>query len=157
MKKASYIKLIKEQIKIDADYIASFKTTIEILAEILEERDKVYKQYIDEGANPTIIFESDRGAKNPKPNPLFKEWQDLNIQALGYLRDLGLTAAGLRKLSGQIPKQEKAKTPFDLLKIDEAEDETPRKAPLSTDQQKAAELGLTLNEYLSLVASQQKR
>ena len=156
MKKASYIKLIKEQIKIDADYIASFKTTIDILAEILEERDKIYKQYIDEGANPTIIFESDRGAKNPKPNPLFKQWQELNIQALGYLRDLGLTAAGLRKLSGQIPKQEKPKPDFNLDDCIDDENE-PEPAYLSPDQKKAAELGLTLNQYINLVASQQNR
>lgn len=156
MKKASYIKLIKSQIKIDAEYIASFKTTIDILAEILEERDKVYKQYLDEGAKPVVPFTTDRKAQNLKPNPLFKQWQDLNIQALGYLRDLGLTAAGLRKLSGQIPKQEKEKRPFDLLKIDEAEDIEQPKAPLSKDQQRAAELGISLNEYISLVASQRE-
>ena len=138
MNKTEYIQLIKEQIKVDADYITSFETTINVLAEIMEERDRVYKIYLEQGAQPIIIFETDRHAKNPKPNPLFKQWQELNIQALGYLRDLGLTAAGLRKLSGQIPKQEKKKVDFNLDDLIE-DDNEPEPANLSPDQQKAAE------------------
>ena len=104
MDKSKWKKRITEQIKIERDYIASFQTTIEILAEILEERDRVYKAYIEDGAQPTIIFTTDRGQKNPKPNPLLTQWQDLNVTALQYLRDLGLSPAGLRKLQGQLPK-----------------------------------------------------
>lgn len=104
MEKSEWKKCITGQIKIDRDYIASFETTINILAEILEERDRVYTAYIDEGAHPTINFTSDRGAVNPKPNPLLRQWQDLNVTALQYLRDLGLSPAGLRKLQGQLPK-----------------------------------------------------
>ena len=108
----AYKKAIKSQIKIDADYITSFETTIDILAQILEERDRVYKAYLDDGARPVVIFTTDRGAENYKPNPLLKQWHELNISALSYLRDLGLTAAGLRKLQGQLPepKQKSAKS-----------------------------------------------
>ena len=104
MDKSKWKKRITKQIKIEHDYIASFQTTIDILAEILEERDRVYKAYIEDGAQPTIIFTTDRGQKNPKPNPLLTQWQDLNVTALQYLRDLGLSPAGLRKLQGQLPK-----------------------------------------------------
>lgn len=106
MKRAQWEKKLKSQIKFDAEYIPSFQTTIRILSEILEERDRVYEAYLKDGARPVIIFTSDRGAENPKPNPLLRQWQDLNTSALSYLRDLGLTAAGLRKLQGQIPKNE---------------------------------------------------
>ena len=95
---------LKEQIKFDRDYIPSFETTVQILSELLYERDRVYQEYQDGGANPVIVFTTDRGAQNLKPNPLLKEWQDLNSTALLYLRDLGLTPAGLRKLQGQLPK-----------------------------------------------------
>ncbi len=105
MKRASWAKHIKEQIKIDAEYIPSFETTICILAEILEERDNVYAAYQKDGARPVITFTSDRGAENPKQNPLLRQWQELNTTALAYLRDLGLTAAGLRKLRGQMPER----------------------------------------------------
>ena len=103
MKCSAWKKAIQEQIKIDAEYIASFQTTITILAEILEERDRVYDEYIKDGARPVIDFTSDRGSVNPKKNPLLMQWQDLNAQALAYLRDLGITPAGMRKLQGTIP------------------------------------------------------
>ena len=96
---------IENQIKFDHDYIPSFKTTIQILCEMLEERDRVYQKYIESGAAPVVNFTSDRGAVNLKPNPLLRQWQEINTACLAYLRELGLTAAGLRKLQGQIPKE----------------------------------------------------
>lgn len=110
MKKTDYKKRIKAQIKYDAAYIPSFETTINILCEILEERDRVYKEYQAQGSKPVIEFTSDRGAVNLKPNPLLKQWQELNTSAIVYLRDLGLTAAGLRKLQGQLPNHTEPKS-----------------------------------------------
>lgn len=101
MNKSDWKKVIEDQIKIDNDYIPSFQTTITILSEMLEERDRVYSMYIESGAQPVVNFTSDRGAINLKQNPLLRQWQEINVTALSYLRDLGLTAAGLRKLQGQ--------------------------------------------------------
>ena len=114
MNRAEWKTLIEQQIKFDPDYIPSFQTTIIILSEILEERDRVHDEYEKTGANPTIMFESDRGAKNPKPNPLLKQWNELNTTALAYLRDLGITPAGLRKLQGQLPKNEPKRSLADI-------------------------------------------
>lgn len=97
-------KILKKQIKFDHDYIPSFETTVQILSELLAERDRVYQMYEDTGSRPVVEFTTDRGAVNLKPNPLLRTWQDLNVTALSYLRDLGLTPAGLRKLQGQLPK-----------------------------------------------------
>lgn len=105
MNKDEWKIVIEDQIKFDHDYIPSFQTTIQILSEMLEERDRVYQAYIDTGAQPVVNFTSDRGAINLKQNPLLKQWQEINTLCLSYLRDLGLTAAGLRKLQGQIPKE----------------------------------------------------
>lgn len=110
MKKEEYKKKIEEQIKVDVEYIPSFETTISILAEILEERDRVYRVYQEQGGNPVIEYESDRHAKNPKQNPLLKQWNELNTTALTYMRDLGITPAGLRKLQGQLPTNRGYKT-----------------------------------------------
>ena len=101
--------IIKGQMSLDADCLKSFNTMIDILAEILEERDRVYKAYMEQGANPVIIFESDRGAKNPKQNPILKQWNELNATALAYMRDLGITPAGLRKLQGTLPPKTTSK------------------------------------------------
>ena len=114
MNKTEWKKIIEEQIKFDHDYIPSFQTTIQILSEMLEERDRVYAMYMESGAQPVVNFTSDRGAINLKPNPLLRTWQEINTLCLSYLRDLGLTAAGLRKLQGQIPK-EKPPREFNLL------------------------------------------
>ena len=114
MNKTEWKKIIEEQIKFDYDYIPSFQTTIQILSEMLEERDRVYAMYMESGAQPVVNFTSDRGAINLKPNPLLRTWQEINTLCLSYLRDLGLTAAGLRKLQGQIPK-EKPPREFNLL------------------------------------------
>lgn len=115
MDKSKWKKVIKAQIKYDHDYIPSFKTTIDILSEILAERDRVYDFYMKSGGQPVVNFTSDRGAVNLKQNPLLKQWTDLNTSALNYLDKLGLTAAGLRKLQGQIPKDEVKKNDFELM------------------------------------------
>jgi len=115
MNKTEWKTILEGQIKYDHDYLPSFQTSIMILSEILEERDNVYAEYVKSGSKPIIEFKSDRGAVNPKPNPLLKQWQELNTSALSYLRELGLTAAGLRKLQGQIPKDEIKKNTFSCL------------------------------------------
>lgn len=112
MTAAEWREKLTEQLNFDREYIPSFQTTIQILSEILEERDRVYACYIENGSEPVTAFTSDRGAVNLKPNPLLKQWQDLNTSALSYLRDLGLTAAGLRKLQGQLQKEEKKSDKF---------------------------------------------
>lgn len=88
-----------------------FLPVIETLANILEERDRAYKAYIDDGARPTIMRTSDRGSENPAKNPLLLAWMELNNQALTFYRDLGLTPAGLKKLNDSALKVEK-KTSF---------------------------------------------
>ena len=95
-----YESIIKKQMQFDTDAIKSFQTCIEICAQILEERDRVQAAYIEGGQKPVIEFTSDRGAVNLKTNPLLKEWQELNAQALLYLRDLGINPAGRRKIQG---------------------------------------------------------
>lgn len=132
MKKEEWIKKITSQIKIDIDYIPSFETSILILAEILEERDRVYTEYIDSGAHPVIEFTSDRKAVNLKPNPLLKQWNELNTTALTYLRDLGITPAGLKKLQGQLPKQS-APDPLEQFKAKLELDDDDNQEVLSPD------------------------
>lgn len=135
MDKAQWKTEIEQQIKYDHEYISSFQTTIMILSELLEERDRTYQMYIESGAQPVVNFTSDRGAVNLKQNPLLKTWQELNTTALAYLRDLGLTAAGLRKLQGQIPKEEPKTEPFSKLFEDEYTEE------------EEAEMELMKNDY----------
>lgn len=76
----------------------AFEKTVETLADILEQRDRAYADFLDSGGEFLITKISDRGAVNAGKNPLLVIWMDLNTQALAYWRDLGLTPAGLRKI-----------------------------------------------------------
>ena len=100
-------KRIKSQCIAAETYKDAFIPTIQALAEILEQRDIAYQQYIDDGAQPCITRTSDRGAENLAKNPRLVVWMDLNAQALTYWRDLGLTPSGLKKLDDQALKAKK--------------------------------------------------
>lgn len=90
---------IKKEMTLAGTYQKLFDSVISSLAEILEERDRIREQYLKDGAQALIEYTSDRGSENMRPNPLLKQWTDLNAQALTYWRDLGLTPAGLRKIN----------------------------------------------------------
>lgn len=80
-------------------YDISFNQSLDILAEILTERERVYKEYVKDGRRPLVLIISDRGAENMRPNPLLKQWNELNNAALSYLSAVGLTPAGLKKIN----------------------------------------------------------
>ena len=110
-----YKRAIEKKLKENNTYLPAFDTSISVLSEMLEERERVYTEYINTGARPVIEFTSDRGAVNLKPNPLLKQWQELNAGALLYLRELGLTAAGLKKLQGQVITEKPQKTVNEIM------------------------------------------
>ena len=76
----------------------AFVPLIELLAQIMEQREITYKQYLAEGGKPVVTRVSDRGAENLAKNPLLRTWQDLNDQAITVMRELGLTPKGLNQL-----------------------------------------------------------
>ena len=96
---------IKKAIKTEGHYKPVFDRSIVILSEILFERDRIYNQFIDEGAQVLIDYESDRGSQNRRPNPLLKQWQELNNTALSYMKELGLTPGGLKKIKCEMEIQ----------------------------------------------------
>lgn len=98
MKRRGYEKLIIKACESLGTMQPAFENAVKILAEILEQREAVYKRYIAEGAQPVITKTLDRGNQNPAKNPLLTTWQDLNEQALTYMNSLGLTAKGLRQI-----------------------------------------------------------
>lgn len=88
-------------------YKKTFEPTIDTLADILEQRDNVYQEYLDSGEGAVTEFHSDRGATNLKKNPRLTVWSDLNTQALSFWRDLGLTPAGLKRIDETSMKKKK--------------------------------------------------
>lgn len=91
-------------------YQQSFNSAIDTLAKTLEQRDAAQKQFKDEGSK--LIFErvSDRGAVNPSINPLVQLIDKLNVTALAYWKELGLTPASFKKMSGSTAPAEEKKS-----------------------------------------------
>lgn len=100
---------IRAQMKAAGTYQEYFSSSVDALAKILEQRDRAYKNFVDGGAQITIVYISDRGSRNEKKNPLLQAWSDLNKDALAYYRDLGLTPAGLKRLNEEALKGEEGK------------------------------------------------
>ena len=88
-------------------YQKHFDPVAAALAEILEQRDHAYEEFIEGGACLMVEKVSDRGAVNMVKNPLLATWNELNITALQYWRECGLTPASLKKLNEAAMKQEK--------------------------------------------------
>ena len=98
MQTDTWIRLIRKQTKAVGTYRKEFESAIHTLATILDARDAVYEEFLEEGAEFIVERRSDRGAVNQAKNPKVQLWLDLNASALAYWRDLGLTPAGLKKI-----------------------------------------------------------
>lgn len=107
MKKAAWKRKIKEATKAAGTYEEYFDNVIDTLAQMLEDRDTTREAYIRTGANPVIAHTNKGGATNLVKNPLLVVINDINGTALAYWRDLGLTPAGFKKLTGTAPDAKK--------------------------------------------------
>ena len=107
--------VIKKKMTEVGTYKPAFEKTIETLSNILEHRDAVYNEFVNDGSAYIITRVSDRGAMNSAKNPLFVIWTDLNTQALQYWRDLGLTPAGLKRIDESAVKISGNKESFESI------------------------------------------
>ena len=116
MKKATWKRRIKQACEEAGTYRPFFELTIASLAEILEIRDRAMEQYQASGSNPVITHTNKAKEKNIVKNPALAMYNDLNYTALAYWRDLGLTPAGLKRISEDAMKIKKKSALADLLK-----------------------------------------
>ena len=100
-------KLIKKQLSRLGQTEEAYFSVVSTLADILEQRDTVYQEYIDAGCEPVREYTNKGGATNLTKNPLLVLWDDLNKSALAYWRELGLTPSSYKKMTGDAPKKEK--------------------------------------------------
>ena len=90
---------IKKHTEGAGTYRKDFQPVIDTLADILEQRDKAFEEYLEDGGGAVVRVISDRGATNYRKNPRLQVWSDLNTQALAYWKELGLTPSGLKKIN----------------------------------------------------------
>ena len=97
----------KRRIQAACEGVGTYKPendpVIETLADILEKRDAVNKQYMHEGKIAIVEHTNKNGSTNRVKNPLLALYNELNRDALSYWKELGLTPAGLRKIKDADP------------------------------------------------------
>lgn len=99
--------LIKRQLSALGQTEKAYDSVISTLADILEQRDTVYQEYIDRGCESVREYTNKGGNTNLTKNPLLVLWDDLNKTALAYWRELGLTPSSYKKMTGDAPKKKK--------------------------------------------------
>ena len=97
-------KELTKQTKQIGTYKPAFDVTIEILADILTQRDLAKQQWKDEGSLPTVELTN----KATATHPALKLVMDCESTALPYLKEMGLTASGYKRIKGdttEAPKE----------------------------------------------------
>lgn len=93
-----------------------YDSLVRTLSDILEQRDACFEQYVQDGAVPVIEYTNKAGATNTVKNPKLVMWMDLNTQALAYWKELGLTPAAYKKMTGGKQGEEKGSALVEALK-----------------------------------------
>ncbi len=109
MSKTKWKNLIKKQLTALGLQNDAYESTVESLAAILEQRDKTFEEFQQNGGKSVIEYTNKGGSTNMTKNPLLVLWDDLNKTALAYWRELGLTPSSYKKLTGTGAKQEESK------------------------------------------------
>lgn len=112
MDKKKWKSKIKSLCKKADTYKPYFDPVVDALADILEQRDRAFEQYQEEGGIPVITHVNKAGAENMTKNPMLTLWMDLNTLALSYWREVGLTPSALRKITGDAPGKEEKGSPL---------------------------------------------
>lgn len=92
-------KKIKKDCKAVNTYRPQFDSVIDTLAGILEKRDNAEELFIKTGSNILVKHTNKAGAVNIEQNPTIRLINDLNRDAMQYWKELGLTAASLKKIN----------------------------------------------------------
>lgn len=98
---------IKNKCREAGTYRESFDVTIENLAIILAKRDELHDEFLNSGESAVMEYTNKNGSTNLVKNPVLTMMNDYNTSALAYLKELGLTPAGLKRLNESVMKEEK--------------------------------------------------
>lgn len=117
MKKRAWKTKIKKACIEAGTYKPYFDFVIDALAGILERRDEALELYRENDEPLTIEITNKSGFTNRVKNPIVSIWEDLDKTALSYWRDLGLTPAGLKKITDDSFAKTKEKQGNSLIEL----------------------------------------
>lgn len=84
-------------------YRPAFDSSIDILASLLDRRDAALQKFEESGDDPVVELPN----KSLATHPYLKQAHECESLALSYLKEMGLTASGFKKIKGE--KEEVAK------------------------------------------------
>ena len=99
MNRNSWKNRITKACKDAGTYRPFFDSVIDTLAGIMESRDDAAEKFEASGKQTVVMHTNKGGQANIVKNPALVVIDDLNKTALAYWRDLGLTPAGLKRIS----------------------------------------------------------
>lgn len=79
-------------------YDRCFDVTISTLADILERKDQAAELFVKSGGAVVVEHTNKAGATNYERNPCVRIMEQCEQSALSYLRELGLTPAGRKRI-----------------------------------------------------------
>lgn len=101
MTKAQWRVRIKKAMEQAGTFAPHYNITINLLASVLEVRDREEKNFKAEGCQAVVEHINQGGASNMDINPSFKVIQQCNNTALSFLSQLGLTPRALKSVGEQ--------------------------------------------------------
>lgn len=116
MDKQGWKKKIIKTAKDAGTYQKYFEPVIDTLADILSKRDAAQELFERSGSSILINHTNKLGARNLEQNPLLRAINDLNRDALTYWKEMGLTAASLRRINEQAMEKKKESALITALK-----------------------------------------
>lgn len=88
-------------------YRVEFMPTIERLAMLYVQCDKIEKQFAISGGSAVIAHTNKAGATNPTKNPFLTARDEVYTQLLSHERELGLTPSALKKMNESAMRSKK--------------------------------------------------
>ena len=94
-----YTDSIVRRMKAVGTYRKEFSPTIDRLAALYVQRERIETQFRESGENAVILHTNKAGATNAAKNPFLTARDEVYTQLLSHERELGLTPSGLKKLN----------------------------------------------------------
>lgn len=100
--KGGFLEIMKKEIiecmKEIGTYNESFDLSISILDKLLDDYNNARKEWEEDGCRMVISYTNKNNQTNTVKNPLYQSMEKLRMDILSYLKELGLTPSGLKKL-----------------------------------------------------------
>ena len=100
--KGGFLEIMKKEIiecmKEIGTYNESFNLSISILDKLLDDYNNARNEWEEDGCRMVISYTNKNNQTNTVKNPLYQSMEKLRMDILSYLKELGLTPSGLKKL-----------------------------------------------------------